>query len=825
MAIIKIEPNIVGAYSLTRRAHLGHKKSSGMTKNSSDNVSLRRLRITIRGAVQGVGFRPFVFRLAKELSLLGWVINNSHGVFIEVEGQKKTLDQFLLRLQQEKPPRAFIQSMEFSFLDLIGYEGFEIRPSDESSSKTALILPDIATCPDCLEEIFEPTNRRFHYPFTNCTNCGPRFSIIRSLPYDRPNTSMASFLMCSECQREYNDPNDRRFHAQPNACPTCGPQLELWNSEGSIVAREHDALLETVQAILAGQILAIKGLGGFHLVVVAGNPAAVRRLRARKHREEKPFALMYPSLDKIISDCFISPFEERLLLSPEAPIVLLKNRDGARVSTDPIAPHNPYLGIMLPYTPLHHILLKELGSPIVATSGNLSDEPICFDEKDALRRLKGIADLFLIHNRPIVRHVDDSIVRVVMDRELVLRRARGYAPLPIHIEHDSGEPVLALGAHLKNTIALAVGRNVFVSQHIGDLETKESLDAFHSVISDFKEMYEADIRRVVCDLHPEYLSTKSAHRMNIAVDQIQHHYAHIVSCMAENDISPPVLGISWDGTGYGTDDMIWGGEFLVVNDASFTRAATFRPFRLPGSEKAIREPRRTCLALLYELFGADIPYPIVSQAFSSKEIKILLQMLKRGINSPYTTSVGRLFDAVASLTGLRHISNFEGQAAMELEYAITDERISDTYEFNLIDTTSSTQNFISEKDPQSIPAGVRYIIDWAPMIHGILRDVNDDLPVGVVAVKFHNTLSEIAVKVASYLGIEKVALSGGCFQNKYLTERTVQLLTSAGFRPYWHQRIPPNDGGISLGQIVAVALSEQKKEVLRESPYRTTIHH
>ena len=493
-----------------------------------------RLKLTVRGAVQGVGFRPFIYRLATGAGLAGWVNNSPQGVFIEVEGPRPALETFLLRLESERPPRSSIQSLEASWLDPVGYAAFEIRQSEVGGAKTALVLPDIATCPDCLAEIFDPHNRRYGYPFTNCTNCGPRFSIIESLPYDRANTSMKRFLMCPQCQAEYNDPLDRRFHAQPNACPACGPQLELWDRKGKPlpapargappVASEasREALLAAAEAIRQGQIVAVKGLGGFHLMVAAHNDEAVRRLRELKHREEKPFALMFPSLPAVKAACEVSPLEERLLRSPEAPIVLLRlhaSRITHHVSalSSSLAPGNPNLGVMLPYTPLHHLLMSALGFPVVATSGNLSDEPICTDEHEALERLGGIADLFLVHNRPIVRHVDDSIARVMMGRELVLRRARGYAPLPIqlppsigHRPWAIGDSVLAVGAHLKNTVALSVGRQVFISQHIGDLETAQSFDAFRRVIADFQNLYESQPAIIAADAHPDYLSTKYA---------------------------------------------------------------------------------------------------------------------------------------------------------------------------------------------------------------------------------------------------------------------------------------------------------------------------
>ncbi|MCS6936513.1 MAG: carbamoyltransferase HypF [Candidatus Bipolaricaulota bacterium] len=745
----------------------------------------QRLRLVLYGAVQGVGFRPFVYRLATELKLTGWVLNSAQGVFIEVEGAKEQLEEFLRRLERDKPPRAFLQSLEASWLDPVGYPAFEIRHSEESGQKTAFILPDIATCPECLREIFDPTDRRYRYPFTNCTHCGPRFSIIEALPYDRPNTTMKKFPMCSDCQAEYQDPTHRRFHAQPNACPTCGPHLELWDSKGNVLAQHDNALRQTAEAIRTGQIVAVKGLGGFHLICDARNDDAVQELRRRKHREEKPFALLYPSLELVRAHCEVSALEERLLTSPEAPIVLLRRRKSVQIASS-VAPHNPYLGIMLPYTPLHHLLMKELGFPVVATSGNLSDEPICTDEHEALERLNKIADLFLVHNRPIARHVDDSIVRIVGGRELVMRRARGFAPLPIRIktEDSQSKTVLAVGAHLKNTIALAVGSNVFLSQHIGDLETAEAFGAFQRVIQDFERLYDAQPSVIAHDLHPDYLSTQYAQGRKPRTVGVQHHYAHVLACMAENELDSSVLGVSWDGTGYGLDGTIWGGEFLRATRESFTRVAHLRTFRLPGGERAIQEPRRSALGVLYELFGdaltdecADLA-PI--QSFSQNELKLLLAMLQKNLNSPVTSSAGRLFDAVASLVGLRQIGRFEGQAAMELEFALGSIETDETYEFDLL----------------------QELLDWEAMLRSLIGDVRAGVAVGKIAAKFHNTLVEMIVAVARRVGEERVVLTGGCFQNKYLTERAIARLREAGFRVYWHQRVPPNDGGIALGQIV-----------------------
>jgi hydrogenase maturation protein HypF len=798
-------------------------------------AELARLRVRVRGAVQGVGFRPFVYRLAVELDLAGWVRNSTEGVSIEIEAPQERLESFLIRLQREKPPRAFYQSVESSFLDPAGYEGFEIRESEEKGRATAIILPDIATCPDCHREIFDPGNRRFRYPFTNCTNCGPRFSIITALPYDRANTTMQGFGMCDACRAEYGNPVDRRFHAQPNACPDCGPHLELWDRSGLILATRDEALRTATEAIRQGRTLALKGLGGFHLIVDARSEDAVRRLRQAKAREEKPLALMFPSVAFVKQHCDVSEVEEQLLLSAEAPIVLLRRRlavgTGAGEIAPSVAPGNPFLGVMLPSTPLHHLLMSGLGFPVVATSGNRSDETICTDEREALRRLDGIADLFLVNNRPIVRHVDDSIVRISMGRELVLRRARGYAPLPIELN----EPVpslLAVGGHLKNTVAWSAGREVFVSQHIGDLETAQALDAFQRVAADLPLIHDSEPEAVACDLHPDYLSTKHAESLGLPVIRVQHHYAHILSCMTENDLRPPLLGVAWDGTGYGTDGTIWGGEFLLIDEDSFERAAHLRTFPLPGGEVAIKEPRRAALGLLYELIGDRmlsmpapeatsgcgdwVPPPLqpgderattstwpigISEAagkliatfgFSPTELRVITDMLHQGFNCPRTSSVGRLFDAVAALTGIRAISRFEGQAAMELEFALEGITCDAAYSMNL--------------HGHRLPI----VIDWEPMLREIIKDVSNGVTVGRISAKFHNALAQIIVAVAERTGLKRVALSGGCFQNRYLTERAVTELSGAGFSPYWHQRIPPNDGGISLGQVVAASRTLSK---------------
>jgi hydrogenase maturation protein HypF len=759
------------------------------------DYDIKCLKITVRGAVQGVGFRPFVFRLANELGLAGWVNNSPSGVFIEAEGASDKLEQFLERLQSDRPPLSSIQSLESAYVDRRGFGRFEVRPSEESGIKITLVMADIAVCDDCLKEMNDKNDRRYRYPFINCTNCGPRFSIIEALPYDRPNTTMRLFPMCEECRAEYGNPADRRFHAQPIACPKCGPQVELWNSNGLVLSQGDISITKTCEAIRAGQIVAIKGLGGFHLVVDAANIEAIKRLRLCKNREEKPLALMYQSWEKVANDCELSQAEKRLLSSPESPIVLLKKQKEliGKSAFEAVAPNNPYLGVMLPYTPLHHLLMQGLDGPIVATSGNLSDEPICIDENEAITRLKGIADLFLAHNRPIRRHVDDSIVRLIAGREMVMRRARGYAPLPIYVTQDIPK-TLAVGAHLKNSVAIGTDRRIFISQHIGDLETTQAYGAFENAIRSLNDLYEFKPEKVACDNHPDYLSSQYARKSGLPLVKVQHHYAHILGCMAENEIEPPVLGVSWDGTGLGLDGTIWGGEFLVIDEHDFTRIAHLRIFGLPGGDKSVKEPRRTALGILYEMYG-DKAFKMADVAsvgaFDKSELPLLSKMLQSGLNCPKTSSAGRLFDVVSSIVGLRQTTNYEGQAAMELEFAIGNIESDELYGYEIADNSKPI------------------IINWRLIIKQIIEDIKRDSAIGLISAKFHNTLAEIICKVATIAGLEKVVLSGGCFQNKYLIEKSIDLLAQQGFRPYWNQRIPPNDGGIALGQVMASARAKK----------------
>ena len=777
--------------------------------------TLHRVKLSLRGLVQGVGFRPFVYQLAHEIGLKGWVQNSPQGVSLEVEGEREGIEEFLSRLQKESPPNTVFQELKSSYLEPSGYEDFKIKESESSSDQSTLILPDIATCPDCLQEIFDPSNRRHLYPFTNCTQCGPRFSIIESLPYDRQHTSMKQFQMCEACQCEYENPRDRRFHAQPNACSDCGPHLEFWDP--NYLSERGDALERAVSALKEGAVLAVKGLGGFHLMVNAYDDQAVRRLRNRKHREEKPFALMFPDLSSVKNVCELSSLEERVLLSSEAPIVLLQRKRDAdspgienRISCE-VAPLNPCLGVMLPSTPLHHILMDRLGFPIVATSGNISDETICTHEEEAMDRLRGIADYFLIHNRPIFRHVDDSVVRVVLGFEQVLRRARGYAPLPITVK-EIIPPLVGTGGYLKNTVALAKGHNIFVSQHIGDLGSAQTASAFEDTLKSLTKLYDIPSGPVVCDFHPDYPSTQWAEKKQATSVPVQHHVAHVFSCMAEHDLEGPLMGVAWDGSGYGLDGTVWGGEFFHVTSESIHRVACWRPFPLPGGDAAINEPRRSALGLLYEVLGETVfDQPELLKPFSSEEISVLKTMLDKKINCPMTSSCGRLFDAVASIAGIRQTCSFEGQAAMELEFSMQGSLYESYYPVDLTEGEFEISAHGKSKSFRDFyDLNLKYQLDEAPMVQELLRDILGERDLNLIAAKFHNALAESIVAVARRIGEERVVLSGGCFQNKYLTEKTVDRLRTEGFRPYWHQRIPPNDGGLSLGQIFAASWFENR---------------
>jgi hydrogenase maturation protein HypF len=786
----------------------------------------QRLHLQVGGMVQGIGFRPFVYTLAIALGLDGWVRNHASGAEIEIEGDPDQVTTFLNQLKRDLPAPGKITDLEAQRLVPTGNPGFEILPSPPGTvSNSAWILPDLATCPDCLREIFDPGDRRYHYPFTTCTHCGPRASILTALPYDRQHTTMQAFTMCPACQREYEDPCDRRFHAQPNACPHCGPQLSLWDSQGQVLSPEAAAaelIAQVADRIRAGDIVAMKGLGGFQLLVDAQNEAGVQRLRDRKHRPTKPLAVMYPTLEAICQDYCVSPAEAEYLAAAVAPIVLLQ-----RQLTQPsplamaIAPRQATVGVMLPYTPLHHLLMAEVGSPIVATSGNRSGEPICIDEWDALAELGTIADVFLVHNRPIARPMDDSVVQMIANQPMILRRARGYALSPVEglqkiasrraytletqqpplsqigrgaggegLQDFAPSCLLAMGGHLKNAIALLYQGQILFSQHLGDLDTVQTVDRLHCTVTELLDLYKVQPVAIAHDAYLDYLSTQFAktlsQRLQIPTIPIQHHYAHVLSGLVDRGLEPPVLGIAWDGTGYGTDGTLWGGEWLAVQDHhGFERIAHLRSFPLPGGDRAAREPRRAALGLLYEAFG-DAAFTLdcpTIRAFQPQELKLLQQMLQTGVNSPRTSSMGRLFDAIASLTGLCHRSTFEGEAAMQLESSLIGSSMAASY-------------------PYFLDVSGAIIVDWQPMLASIL---NDGESVGVIAAQFHNTLVEMIRAIARRADLQQVVLTGGCFQNCYLLERAIQLLRKDGLVPHWHHQIPINDGGIAAGQLVGAS--------------------
>ncbi len=760
----------------------------------------RRLRLDVRGAVQGVGFRPFVWRLAHQHALAGWVRNDISGVAIELEGEDAAVEAFVRTLEEAPPPLARIRAIERAETAPTGEPGFRILPSGAAGARTALVLPDVATCDACLAEVLDPRDRRHAYPFANCTNCGPRFTILTDLPYDRPSTTMAAFALCPECREEYADPSDRRFHAQPIACPACGPSLEAWSPGGEVLARRGEALAAAAEALRRGLTVAVKGLGGFHLMCDARDEGAVVSLRARKHREEKPFALLVVDLAMARALAVVSDEAGALLASPEAPIVLLPRRPDARVAAS-VAPGRPELGLMLPATPLQHLLMRDLAFPAVATSGNRSEEPICTDEREALGRLGGMADLFLVHDRPIARHADDSVARVVAGAPRLLRRARGFAPLPVAVREPL-PAILGVGAHMKTSVALSVGANVFLSQHVGDLETPEALDAFTRVIADFERLYGAAPEAVAHDLHPGYASTafakRTAEERGIPAIPVQHHHAHLAACLAENQVSGPALGVTWDGTGYGTDGTIWGGEFLLGDANGYTRVAHLRPFRLPGGDAAVKEPRRTALAVLVEMLGEralereDLE---CVRSFSPGEREILAKMISSGLNAPVTTSAGRLFDAVASLLGIAQKTSFEGQSAMALEAAA-------------LEAWGGAETSDRRQLPCSLPIVVApngsAVLDWEPLVSYLLRNLSL-VPSPVLAARFHSALADGIAAVAAFAGRPRVALTGGCFQNRLLTELAVSRLRAGGFEPLLHGSVPPNDGGISLGQVAVAA--------------------
>lgn len=801
-----------------------------MTQPSSD--TLTRTRIRVRGRVQGVGFRPFVFRVAQSLGLSGWVRNDALGVLIEVEGRESAVKTFKDKLVNELPAPAAIDECIDEACAVQHEPAFVIVASQAEGQKLATILPDLATCRDCQREVQDPSDRRHRYPFTNCTHCGPRFTIIEALPYDRPNTTMAQFTMCADCQREYEDPMDRRFHAQPNACPVCGPQLRYYESEPALgtrytttgnlrapaeqlalvgaapglKARREHALTVAVASILAGCVVAVQGLGGFHLIVDATNETAVRRLRERKHRWEKPLAIMVGNLEQARMHVELQPAVEQLLTSSEAPIVLCRKCTHSTVAQS-VAPDTPYLGVMIASTPLHHLLLAAVQRPIVATSGNLSEEPICIDPDEALSRLAGIADGWLVHDRPIERHMDDSVMHIVCHVPQFLRRARGFAPLPIAVP-QSDLVVLALGSHQKNTIALAVQDRVFVSQHIGDLDSLQTRQACERVVHDFLALYAVRPHVIAHDLHPDYASSELAEALTApgalldAVPRIavQHHHAHLAAGLADAGQQGQALGVIWDGSGLGMDATLWGSEFLLGDAAGFERIAALKPYPLLGGEAAARDPRRSALSLLACALGPDAfeadDLPCVA-GIPLRDRKLLHKMFLNRVGSPMTSSMGRLFDAVAALCNLVTHQSFEGRGGMLLEThcdAIEDAH----YPLPRVEAGSASAK----------GATPRCWLDPAPLIRAVVADVRAGTSQTTIATRFHAALVATVVDVASQTEVDCVVLSGGCFQNRKLTEACVTALRDLKLKVIIHRGVPANDGGLSLGQaMVARALT------------------
>ena len=746
------------------------------------------LQISVRGVVQGVGFRPFVYQLAAKHDLKGWVLNTSGDVKIEVEGEKEALDQFIVDLERMAPPLARIEGITAVGAPAKGYTQFEIRHSLAEEGKYQLVSPDIATCEACKRELLSPEDRRYRYPFTNCTNCGPRFTIIEDIPYDRPKTTMRRFKMCPDCQREYDDPLDRRFHAQPNACPKCGPFLELTDSDGRTIAVE-DVIAEASRLLKEGKILAIKGLGGFHLACDATSGEAIQTLRDRKRRSYKPLAIMLATLEQIKEHCFVSVEEEKLLTSPECPILLLRWKDGSSVSRK-VAPELKYLGVMLPYTPLHHVLLRETGFPLVMTSGNISEEPIAKDNDEALRRLKGIADFFVVHNRDIHARYDDTVAFVERGKMQLVRRARGYAPYPIHLPFRAKE-VLACGAEFKNTFCVTREDHAFISQHIGDMENVETLEHFANTIELYQKLFRIKPRILAHDLHPEYLSTKYAKERagEFTLVPVQHHHAHIVSCMVENGVQEPVIGVAFDGTGYGSDGTIWGGEFLIADFKGFERVGHLEYVPLPGGDAAIERPYRMAFSYLSTFLGEsalDRELPFLRN-IDQYEKEVMKRQIEKKINCPMTSSCGRLFDGVSALIGIRARVDYEAQAAIELEMAAPDDfQDTDSYPFS-----------IAEQD------GVK-VVRLSELFQAIIHDLDNGLPVSTISARFHHTMARIVAdmcdRIAAERSLRTVALSGGVFQNRLLLKLTADLLEREGFVVLTHSLVSTNDGGISLGQ-------------------------
>jgi hydrogenase maturation protein HypF len=747
---------------------------------------MKRAEIGITGIVQGIGFRPFIYNLAQKHLLRGWVLNNGKGVLIDAEGEDRNLDQFIQEIPKLAPPLARIETFQIRHLEPSGYTTFEIRKSEEAQEKFTLISPDVAICDQCLSELLSPQNFRYRYPFINCTLCGPRFTIIQDIPYDRHKTTMASFIMCPMCQKEYEDPSDRRFHAQPNACPACGPSLRLEDRKGQ--EAPGDPIEKALDLLAEGRILAIKGLGGFHLACDARNQNAVSSLRSRKLREDKPFAVMCENIEEVRRHCEVNEEEEKLLLSVERPIVILRRREISPVA-HAVAPYQDTLGVMLPYSPLHHLLLNGPLKTLVMTSGNLSDEPISYKNQEAFHRLSKIVDYFLFHNREIHMRCDDSLTRIFQGKPYILRRSRGYVPFPIKLSFPL-EMILACGGELKNTFCLTRGNYAFMSHHIGDLENLETLISFEEGIEHFKKLFYIEPKAVAYDLHPDYLSTQYALSIpDIPKIGIQHHHAHLVSAMAENGMEGDVIGVALDGTGFGLDGTLWGGEFIRANLRDFDRLAHLKGVPMPGGSMAIKEPWRMAMVYLVKAFGKEA-FSLRIDLMKRIEFQkwdILEKAIEKKINAPLTSSMGRLFDAVSSLLSIRDEVHYEGQAAIELEM-IADHRVKDEYLFH------------TEKDRSPMA------IDPTEMIRGIVRDLIEGMSSSEISGKFHRTIVRLIIETCEAIRsgerLNRVVLSGGVFQNILLLSLVTEGLRSSGFDVYTHHLVPTNDGGISLGQAV-----------------------
>jgi hydrogenase maturation protein HypF len=749
------------------------------------------MRVDVRGIVQGVGFRPFVYGLARRLALAGLVGNDTSGVFIEIEGGEQPVNDFLVALRPQAPPLARIEWVGIRELALLGSTDFTIMDSDATGPRDPVVAADRATCADCLAELTDPGDRRFGYPFINCTNCGPRFTIVCAVPYDRRATTMAGFAMCTACAAEYHDPADRRFHAQPVCCPVCGPRLSLLTPNRQAIP--GDAVGQAAELLRTGGILAVKGLGGYHLAADATDTAAVATLRARKHRDEKPFAVMVATLDDAHRICRLDPAAQALLTGSRRPIVLAERRAAAPI-VESVAPGNRYLGVMLPYTPLHHLLLGAVPGPVVLTSGNRSDEPIAHRDEDAVHRLDGIADAYLTHDRAIHVRTDDSVARAFRGRPVLVRRSRGYAPEPLTVPWRFQRPVLACGAELKNTFCLGRGNRAILSHHIGDLENYPTLRSFTEGIEHFVRLFGIPAAIVAHDLHPEYLSTKYALDLpDVELVGVQHHHAHIASCLADNGQAGPVIGVAFDGTGYGSDATIWGGEFLIADITRFERVGHLAPVRMPGAAAAIREPWRMAASYLHAAYPDGPPEDLDVRRRRAGRWEAVVAMLHAEVNSPLTTSAGRLFDAVAALLGVRDEIRYEGQAAIELEqWADTAERAA---------------------YPSTVDCDVegQLVVSGVDLVRAVLADLRRGTDPAVIAARFHHGLAHAVVRtchlVRDRTGVDTVALSGGVFQNMLLLEGCVAGLETAGFRVLTHSRVPANDGGISLGQAVIAGMA------------------